>query len=203
MLELFVVGTFWFWAFVILELVLLFAFIEYENGVGATVSLIIFACCLQWLGDVNLIGFVVANPLKLLAVVAAYFVLGGAWGAVKWWILIGDRLHEYKELKEEFLVARGLPAGTKVVPAERKAEWKEKLEHHRDYSRGGGLLSDAPRVRSNKGRILRWMTFWPVSLIWSIINDFVKRIFRSIYHRIAGVLQRMSDNMFRGVQDDL
>mgnify|MGYP001296990305 CR=1 FL=1 len=65
MFELFVIGTFW-WALIVAELVLLFIFIENENGVGATVSLIIFAACLQWLGkrrfDWIRVGEPVGNP---------------------------------------------------------------------------------------------------------------------------------------------
>jgi hypothetical protein len=203
MFELFVIGTFWFWALLAFEVILLFAFVEYENGVGATISLVIFACCLQWLGDVDLLGFVFGNPLQLFICVASYFLIGAIWGTVKWWIFCRDRLEEYRELKEEFLISKGLPAGTKVMPQEHKAAWKEKLERFTDYGRGGGTLAEAPRVKKNKSRIMRWMSFWPVSMIWSIINDFVKRIFKSIYYKIAGYLQHIADNMFGGIQDDL
>lgn len=204
MLELFVIGTFWFWALLVLEVIILFAFVEYENGVGATISLIIFACCLQWLGDVDLLGFVFGNPLQLFICVASYFFIGAIWGTIKWWIFCRDRLEEYHELKEEFLISKGLPAGTKVMPQEHKVEWKRKLENYRGYAfRNVGNLSEAPRVKRNKIRIVRWMSFWPVSMIWSIINDFVKRIFKSIYYEISSYLQHISDNMFGDVQDDL
>jgi hypothetical protein len=200
MLELFVIGTFWFWALIIAEIILLFVFIENENGIGATVSLIIFGCLLQFCGNVDLIGFVMSNPLSILAVVGAYFALGAFWGAVKWWIFCRDRKEEYDDAKAEFLAAKGHP-GAKVVPVELRAEWKELLEG-RAYSRGR-TLADTPRVRDNKARVMRWMTFWPVSLIWSLINDFVKRVFRTIYQKIAGILQQIADNVFGSVKDDL
>jgi hypothetical protein len=197
MFELFVVGTFWFWALIIAEIVLLFMFVEYENGVGATVSLIIFACALQWCGDVNLVGFIFDNPLKLLAMVAAYFLLGGVWGTIKWWIFSKDRLEEYEELRDDFLRNKNLPAGT-AVPQQFRREWKEKLERHRGHGRygHGRTLAEAPRARDNKSRIMRWMSFWPVSMLWSFLDDFVKRVFKTIYHRISNFLQRISDNMF-------
>lgn len=194
MFELFMVGTFWFWALIIAEIVLLFMFVEYENGVGATVSLIVFAAALQWFGDTDIIGFVVANPLKLVAIVASYFLLGAIWGTAKWWIFVRDRLEEYEELRDDFLRNKGLPTG-QTVPVTYRQEWKQMLERSRSY-RDGRTLSEAPRARDNKGRIMRWMSFWPVSMLWSFLDDFVKRVFKTIYYRIANFLQRISDNMF-------
>jgi hypothetical protein len=200
-MELFVVGTFWFWALVVAWIIMLFIFIENENGIGATISMIIFGCCLQFFGNVDFLGYVMENPLTIAMIVGSYFLLGGIWGCVKWWVFCRDRWEEYMETKEEFLRSKGLPAGTKVVPDEFKLEWTRKLKQHGEYR--GRTLADTPRVRDNKGKILRWMSFWPVSLIWSLINDFVKRVFKTIYQKIAGFLQRIADNMFAGAQDDL
>lgn len=200
MAELFVVGTFWFWALVVAVTILLFIFIENENGVGATVSLVIFGCCLQFFGNVDFLGYFWNHPWHIAIIVGVYFLFGGIWGSVKWWIFCRDRLEEYEETKKEFLRSKGLE-NTKKVPPEHRAEWKRRLEQNTSYR--GRTLADPPRVRDNKGRILRTMTFWPISLIWSMINDFVKRVFKEIYRKIAGYLQRIADNMFRGVQDDL
>ena len=203
MLELFIAGTFWFWALVAVEIILLFLFVEWENGVSATISLVVFGCLLQFFGNVDIIGFVVANPLQLLAVVGAYFLLGSVWGIVKWYIFCRDRLEEYHDLKAEFLRSKGLPEKTdEPIPSQYRAEWKKKLEGRKGYS-GSRLLNEAPLVRNYKAKVVRWMSFWPISLIWSLINDFVKRICNAIYLRIAKFLQRVSDNIFSGVQDDL
>lgn len=205
MFELFVIGTFWFWALIVAEIILLFMFVEWENGFGATISLFIFAAMLQWFGDTNIIGFVFDNPLKLVAVVAAYFLLGGVWGTVKWWIFARDCLEEYEELRDNFLRNKNLPAGTTVPQAFRR-EWKQNLDRNRDRSYNGyRTLAEAPRARDNKSRIMRWMSFWPVSMLWSFLDDFVKRVFRTIYQRIHNFLQRIADNMWAKstVADDL
>ena len=202
MLELFVVGTIWFWALIIIELIILFCFVEYENGIGATVSMVIFACCLQWLGDVNIIGFITGNPLQLMAVVASYFMLGAIWGVIKWWLYCRSILDEYNELRAEFFESKSMPANTKVMPQEMKVKWKEKLANHWSSTSGAKNLGETPRARKNKNRIIRWMSFWPISMVWSIGNDFVKQIFRAIYNKIGGFLQHIADNMFGKIQDD-
>ena len=202
MLELFVFGTFWFWMLVVAEIVLLFMFMEYENGIGATASLLVVGALLQWCGDVNIIAFVMENPLKIAVLISAYFALGGIWGVCKWWIFCRDRLEEYEEARSEFLAENGR-AGEKSVPPELRKKWKEKLESRCRYS--SPSLAEAPRVRDHKGKVLRWMTFWWVSMVWSLINDFVKRGMKAIYNRISSFMQHISDSIFAkaNIKEDL
>lgn len=209
MFELFVIGTFWFWLLIATEIILLFAFIENENGIGATVSVFVFAALLQWFGNVDIISYVRANPMFIVSCLGAYFALGAVWGIIKWWIFCRDRLEDYEEARAKFLKERGQPAGTKVVPVELRAEWKEAVENSGKYGYGYSgykvstkISADPPQVREYKSQIMRWMTFWVISMIWSLINDFVKRVFRSIYLKLATFLQSISDKMWRNVKGD-
>jgi hypothetical protein len=205
MLELFVIGTFWFWALIVAEIILLFVFIDHENGIGATVSLLIFGACLQWLGNVDILGYVWQNPVGVLAAAAAFFVIGTVWGIIKWWIYCRDRLEDYLEAREKFLENNGADPGLKTMPPEFRSKWSSWLEQNYKYDGEGDnrRLDEAPRARKNKARIMRWMAFWPISMLWSLFDDFVKRVFRTIYQKIAGFLQRIADNMFGKIRDDL
>jgi hypothetical protein len=98
-------------------------------------------------------------------------------------------LEAYEELRDEFLSDKNLPTGT-AVPGEFRKEWKDRLGYR------GGTLAEAPHARDNKSRIMRWMSFWPVSMLWSFLDDFIKRVFKTIYHRISSFLQRISDNIW-------
>lgn len=197
MFELFVFGSFWFWTLLAAEIVMLFVFIDNENGVGATISMVVFGALLQWFGNVDIISYVRSNPLFILSCAGAYFALGAVWGVIKWWIFCRDRLEQYEEARDAFLKENGQPSGTKVVPVELRQKWKYYL------NRTNEDISQTPQVREHKSKIMRWMTFWVVSIIWSFINDFVKRVFRTIYQKLSNFLQRISDNMFGGVKEDL
>jgi len=199
MFEIFLFGTFWFWMLIALEIVVLFVFIENENGAGATVSMLLFGAMLQWFGNVDIIQYVKSYPLFILSCAGAYFALGAVWGVIKWWIFCRDRLEDYEEARDIFLNENKVPAGTKVVPVELRLAWKAILEK----SFKTASLVDVPQVRTHKAKIIRWMTFWVISIIWSFINDFVKRIFRTIYQKISNFLQGISDKMFRSVKNDL
>lgn len=204
MLELFVVGSFWFWALIAAELILLFVFVEYENGIGATISLAVFAALLQWCGNVDLLGYCVQHPITVLCAVVAYFLLGTVWGVIKWRIFVADRLEDYEELKADFLRSKGLPVGTKVVPVELRKEWKDRVDRTKDY-RTGQTVADVPSARVHKAQIMRWMSLWVISIIWSFLNDFLKRAFQTIYKKIAAFLQRVAQNVWNSgnVADDL
>ncbi len=55
---------------------------------------------------------------------------------------------------------------------------------------------DAPKVSDYQYVIIRWMTYWPFSMVWTLINDPVRRIFNRIYCLVQKQMQSLSDRMF-------
>jgi len=53
-----------------------------------------------------------------------------------------------------------------------------------------------PKAKDNKGRIISWMSYWPFSAFWTIINDPIKRMFRFIYARFENLYDKMEKKMF-------
>lgn len=197
MLELFVVGSFWFWALIVAELVLLFLFTEFENGICATISLVVFGAALQFMGNVNLVGYVVSHPVHLALAVAAYLLLGTAWGVFKWRKLVVDRLRQHDELFAQFLHDKGLPSTTTVLPMEYRKDWKYYVDRTKEY-KTGQTVADTPLARQHKARIVRWMSLWPFSVTLYLFKDMVAEVFNTIYVRLGAFLQRIADNLYAG-----
>lgn len=198
--ELFVFGSIWFWGLLALEILLLFLFVEYENGVGATISLAVFGALLYFCGQIDFIGYVQSHPLHVLGMVGLYFLFGTLWGVAKWYMFCRDRLEEYEDIKAAWLESKGRK-GLKSIPDDLKTPWKEHLDRNYGYGRSREM-ANAPSVRDHKARIMRWMAFWVISMIWSLINDFVKRVFRAIYYRVSAFMQRVSDRIWSSTKDD-
>lgn len=198
MTEIFVFGSFWFWTLLVAEFLLLFVFVEFENGIGATISMLAFGACLQWLGNIDIIKFVAEHPLSAAGGAVAYFALGACWSAIKWWIYCNNLLTRYNEAKREWMDAHNIE-GTILTDAQ-KVEWQS-------YINGPYVDKEfrklPPLVRTHKANIMRWMSWWVISMIWSLINDFVKEIWRAIYKKIAAWFQRIADKVFAGVKDDM
>lgn len=52
------------------------------------------------------------------------------------------------------------------------------------------------QIKLFKGKIINWMAAWPVSMIWTLINDPVREFFTWTYHVMGRSLQRISDRAF-------
>lgn len=176
-------GTVWFWTLLILSIILITAFVENERGVGA------FICLVLTIGILSisfpLIREVLHHPGKTLLYVLAYFVAGTIWGVVKWFLYVRKQLEAYQERKANTMNARGIKEMTPALAVELRS------------------YASVPQVRENKSKVMFWMTYWPFSGLWTLINDPVRRIFKFIYTSIQEWLQGISNRAFKGVQEEL
>lgn len=207
MLELFVFGTFWFWVLTVAAIIVITVLEEYEFGTGATICLLVYAGLLQWLGGVNIIGYVLHHPVYSLVFLAGYFFLGTMWGVGKWAIFVTGRSQDLVEGFRDYCEKKKI---TYTKPP--KAEVWTKFEMYvngkevdangrlRDSYSSDSRLKDlltAPRIRDHKERFIRWLSFWPLSLTCTLLNDLVRNICRQIYLALADRLQAISDGIYR------
>jgi hypothetical protein len=191
--EIFVVGSPWFWLLLAAEAALLIAFIEWGKGWFATLSLVGTLALLQWLGDVNVLGFVNHHPLLLVLGVVGYFALGTVWSVARWWLHVREERLRYDEARADFCHDHELDGS---IPESLQEDWQAYLKSRKRR------VEIRPKARRHKGRILMWMAYWPWSMFWTILNDPVRKAFRFIFHHIHDYLQEISDNAFKGVEQD-
>lgn len=206
LLALFMVGSFWFWALMVLMTCLMLVFIENEKPFWATSAILLTFGALHFFGDFNVFAAAVRHPVTAVVMTAAYFVLGTVYAVFKWWRFVSIQREKYDELKREFLSNNGVfaPFSTSTVPAALQRKWEAAVgDMNSGYRRRAHSVSSvAPSPKAHKGLILTWMCYWPWSFVWTMINDPVKRLFRYIYSQIQSTLQRISDHAFRGVEAD-
>ncbi len=121
---------------------------------------------------------------------------GTGWSIVKWWLYVTRQREKYEEVKTDFLQSKAAP-GAKI-PDKAREKWAEMVRARTAYG-----FEFRPRAREHKADILFWMTYWPWSGFWTLLNDPIRRLFRAIYHRITGILQRISDHAFKGTENDI
>ena len=221
MWEIFMIGTFWFWAILAVEFVLLILCTEYESPFWAGFSLLCVLGALQFMGNVPVIAWCAENPLKLGGCIAGYFVIGTFWGCIKWWFYVRRCREKYYELREDWMaglkqrIANLKRSGGSESNAEEIAAYQSVLKegcitgsakkYWTIYVRQTGTRRSIlkPLVSRNKRRILLWMAWWPWSAIWTVINDPVRKIFRTLYNSIKGWLQAVADRMYRDIDKEL
>jgi hypothetical protein len=152
-------------------------------------------------GDKHLVPWVISHPLTIVEAAAAYFVVGIVWGFAKWFFYVLKARDRYAALREEFFEGQPKtvtgPERTTITDNNRDA-FKTFL--NRNYSIKAG---EPPKASQNKGRIIFWMSYWPSSALWTLINDPITRLYQFTYRKLGTVFENISKAMFSKYQTDL
>ena len=104
-----------------------------------------------------------------------------------------DMLREVLEFKSKFLKRHGVKG--EEIPAEKRKEWAEKRQHR------FGVLP--PKARKYSGKIVAWMMWWPWSMLWTLLDDFIVRVYQEIFDLFRRAFQGVSNWAFSSVSPDL
>ena len=191
-------ATWWFWITLII-VIDLFICEATDSPIIGVFSLVAAAFAYQFLGGVDLWGYVIGNPLNVLVYLGGYFVVGLGWCVLKWVLYSLDIRTKYREFRQNFCDSNGLHKDD-VVPATLFTKWQKAEQHFKDTTFGyyGRNRSIPPKSKEHKRRIIRWIAYWPISVLWSIFSDFIERIARAIYDFVSGFLQNITDKLFEG-----
>lgn len=202
MLEM-LAGTLGFWAMLAGSSIAIVAFVENGRGFLATLTA---AGAITMLAAANGWGAaIMANPALAAIALGGYVALGTAYAVLKWWSWVRAQRAELVRRIAEQLVARNAES-IEQLAAKRDVYGKElNLEHFwKDVEGRTGygttkVSRRAPQASAHKARILTWMTYWPWSAAWTLLNDPVRRAFVKAYGLVAGQLQRIADRAWEGV----
>jgi len=172
-------------------------------------------------------GAILTNPTGIAMAAGGYIVTGILWSFAKWYFKLSNVRDAYLELKQKFIADfkpvnfLGKPGSKDDVKSKEEAQARDELietngkffrvvkGHLRNYTHPSEseLQSNPnsivkviqPLAMQHKSSITQWIMFWPVSFVWTIINDPVRKIANYIFSRIKGTFQKMSDSMFAEV----
>jgi hypothetical protein len=192
------VGSIWFWLLVFAVLIGITVLVETEEGGWATFTLVVSVILMNWVFKVGIIQALWAHPWKALGWVLVYFVLGIAWGLVKWFVFVHKRAGLYRDARDAFLKQH---RATELTPA-LAAELMEELNHNfRSYQTEVSALP--PKASEHKGDIIRWMSYWPFSVVGTLLNDVVRKAWRHIYDLMTQTYDRVAAHVFRKYSADV
>ena len=70
----FIFGGFWFWALCLVEIFLLFTFVEQEEGWWCFFTIAGFLLLTHLFGDINIFPYIRDNPWQILKYIGLYFL---------------------------------------------------------------------------------------------------------------------------------
>jgi len=205
LLSLFVFGGFWFWSLLAVASIILIVALENSNEGRATFVFLAALAAIVFLGNTSWLTWVMENPLSIGLYVLAYLFLGVGWGISKWWVYLHDvsarnRAERYDWLDREKASLCVSDDDYEAACVNSPNLWSDKVKAAwKSYVRCGyyGKPIEKPIVSDNKSRITGWMTYWPWSALWTLINDPLRRFYQWAYTRLSGLLQGMSDKAFK------
>lgn len=159
-------------AFVILILVGIVAAI-YENFTGTTI-LMIGTGVLYHYTQQNVWHLVRDNYLIILQLVPVYIAIGVGWSFAKWIMF----LYGFRDFRNKNIEL--FKAG--------------KLERYETFYRQT-KIDDVPMASLYKPTIIGWMCWWPLSIIATLINDPIRKLFSFLYETFSGSYQRLANKI--------
>lgn len=207
LIAFFALGTVWFYITSIIFLILLFYCVEHELLVRSGIIVFGYFLFLQFFTQVNIFGRIAEKPLLAVGIFSGYFIIGFIWSAVKWWLFVNRQAIDYKRKRLEFLesVKERLPHFTiesstgYSEPLTLDTPVPEKLMD--DWKRYIGCGYKVPQVHTNKNKISTWVIYWPTPVIWSLLNDFIRKTIDVIIIKIRFIYDSITKGAFKNVKE--
>lgn len=174
--------------------ILITVLVEVEYFGWSTLALLASGGGLYFLHSKETLEFVRNYGIWVPAYVAAYVGAGVLWSFVKWWSYLMNFRRAFRQARDRFLASR--LAGAPYQADELKAYFRS---HLREFGKYGSAIVDfkVPQAQDNKGRIVAWIGFWPLSILGTVLNDPIRRLCALSFNWLRGLYQRLSNRIFR------
>jgi hypothetical protein len=172
---------------------------ELEYFGWATALLLAIVVGGQLFSVLPVLSWIGAHTTETIVYALIYVAVGVIWSFIKWFSFLIQFRDQYREQKEKFLTDNKLnPTGQ--IPEELREKFGQFLGRSRGYSARsfrGNALNEKPRASNNKSRIVSWMSLWPCSVVGTVLNDPIRRLFNFLFNHFKDLYQRLADHVFR------
>ena len=205
MWDLIIFGTgFWFWTVIALFVVVELAFAWNDLVVGSIITFVVgFLVFLVFAAETfNPFSYIHNHPIEFLIRCAIYLGIGICWSIFKWWWLLNKWKVGYNEIKAKFLEINKIEG--KIIPPDQREKFKNYL---RDKNNEWNYLyrydpGSFPGVSDHKEDIVHWIMFWPFSLIFMILGDFLCDLCKYLVDKIDFIYRGIRNHIFKEINKD-
>ena len=178
---------FWFWLFLAADLIWMSWLVSdgdtrynYDRPATglATFVLILTAVILQFFTRIKIITLILANPAAALLVFASYVTVGVVWSFIKWTTYLLDWREQNKDSLKR--ADERITSYEKSLQETTTALLKNEIEY-KIRSEKESLQNSVPTANKQKQRIITWTAYWPWSVLWTCVTDYLRRFFQRLY----------------------
>lgn len=174
--------------------VIMAVLLEYEENGWATTLFSVGTALTIWAYKSVIWNFVSTNTMYTLYFGFTYVIAGLVWSILKWKIYIGKHTENFNSIKKMFIEEVG----------DIKGNWSGWIAQLRDKYWGKGIDETQtpekiikkilPQVNNKKALIISWISYWPMSLGATILNNPFKKFFEWIYKMVSGIYDKMRNS---------
>jgi hypothetical protein len=179
--------------------------LEVEEEGWATTAVSIALALLLWNYGHDLWSFVKQDYGTTLLFVLGYLVAGVVWSFLKWNEFVKRKVSIYKKVRAELIVKRPDFDENSDKSVEMLCQ---KLRENRISVWGYDVKTMAelklkimPIGSENKASIIAWISYWPLSLLSTLLNNPFRRLFEYVYSLVANAYDKISQKHFKSLND--
>lgn len=177
---------------VIVIAVIMAVLLEFEKEGWATTLFSLGIALSLWAYKSEIWDFISSSPMTTLYFTISYVIAGLIWSLFKWKVYINKRVDLYESLKAEFSSRKEIKSNWK--------DWIACLNGHMkgfygdDYSPEKVADVIIPKANEKKSLIVSWISYWPMSLGATLLNNPFRKFFEWIYSMVSGIYDKIGSS---------
>jgi hypothetical protein len=186
--------------FLVVAALLIAILLEFEREGWATTFFSLALALVFWNFKEDIWNFVSSKPWQTVAFAAFYVVSGIVWSFFKWRNYVLKTLGRIKDVKTSFLSIH------KEINDKNRGEFNKQLDDLKLKDSDGYSISVydkttledfvskvTPIASKKKTLITSWISYWPISLSATLLNNPFRQFFSWIYDNLSGYYDKMTN----------
>lgn len=179
---------------IILMAISIAVLLEFEKDGWATTCFSLGVALTLWAYKLTIWTFISTSPMTTVYFCLSYIAAGLVWSLFKWKYYVGNKLSDYNTFKDTFIKTYGSTKGN----------WKEWINKLNSQFRDSNFHSTnapediadkiIPKANSKKSLIVSWISYWPMSLGATLLNNPFRKFFEWIYSLVSGIYDKIGSN---------
>jgi hypothetical protein len=189
-------------------LVILTITVEIEESGWATTLASISIALVVWKYWDPIWSWAVSSPWQVLGFIGVYIGFGLIWSIIKWAAYVKSYTRLFNSTKLDFEAKYG-SVGENWITWTEKIRSNEQLKSFNPYlyyvSRSTTVEELAKTLilttDNKKSVIVSWISYWPLSILGTIMNDPFRRLFTWIYNSFSGLYGKIGKDSTSNLMD--
>lgn len=179
--------------------------LELEKEGTATTFLSLAVALLFWNYGSDILAFVNTNYLQVIGFAISYVLVGIFWSFLKWNYKVKGIFKKLGKIQSKFLNGLG------QIPEESLKKLNKEISKAKfRYSDNSGYVNPTydtdftktledltPKGDEYKSVIVAWISYWPLSLIGTLVNNPFRHFFNWVYDSVSGTYDKVTKNQIK------